>query len=344
MGLWFQVEAHLRPLQPEEFPTSAPLDDDRMVVYAEETLGQMVRASWRGLYAPLAAAGLAADFMRLFAGPGRPRAARVRQFYAAYGPLRETRVIEGEEVPAWAAHLATEHRSSLSGEARLFVCEPLWWVRRRAREVRRTYDLYLALRADDPESLRSLLPRISEGMRLLSLDIEDGQVVPYVAEEGPKPPGRRRVGSVAVERQQDAISSGRPRRPLTDEECRWWGRSLLAAQLTRGEQGSDMKWYLEDPQGESSQHPEVASGVAGLVRGHRFRDLLAAIYVQLGMMVSRSKVYQVCPGCGGPFHPSDGRQKYCDPRCGDAARQRLIYRIPVLPRARQGRRKRARSS
>ena len=96
---------------------------------------------------------------------------------------------------------------------------------------------------------------------------------------------------------------------------------------------------MEDPLGESSQHPEVASGVAGLVRGHRFRDLLAAIYVQLADMVCDSKVYQVCPGCGGPFHPTDGRQKYCDPRCGDAARQRLFYRQPGQARARKPTRK-----
>jgi hypothetical protein len=343
VGLWFQLEADLRPLRSEEFPGFAPVDDDRMVVWAETAPHGILRMRDRGWYAPLRASDLSAHFMRLFAGAGRPRAARVREFYARYGALKETSPADHGEIPAWAAHLPPESRASLADEARLLLCEPLWWVRRRAREVRRTYDLYLALRADDPQSLRALLPRVPEGMHLDRLKIEDGHIIPYVAEEEPKRSGRRRVGSAAVEQREESISPERPRRPLTDEECRGWGRWLLAEQLSRGEQGSDMKWYLENPQAKSLWHPQVASGVPGLVRARRFRSLLAAIYVQLADMVSDSKVYQICLGCGGPFHPSDGRQRYCDPRCGDAARQRLFYRQPGKARARKPRGKATRS-
>lgn len=201
----------------------------------------------------------------------------------------------------------------------------MWWVRRRAREVRATYDLYRALRTDDPQGLRALLPTVPKGMRLERLEIEDGHIIPYVAEEEPKSTGRRRAGSAAMEQRIDHLPSERPRRSLTDAECRWWGRQLLAQQLTWGERGAEMKWYLEHPPAESSQHPEVASGVPGLVRARVFPNLLTAIYLQLG---DRGEVYKVCPGCGGPFYRGDGRQKYCDPRCGDAARQRLIYRQP----------------
>lgn len=200
-----------------------------------------------------------------------------------------------------------------------------------------------ALRADDPQSLHALLPRVPEEMRLYRLEIEDGHIIPYVAEEVPKRSGHQRAGYAAVEQREDSISPERPRRPLTDEECRWWGRWLLAEQLSRGEQGSDMKWYIENPRAKSLWYRQVTSGVPGMVRARRFRSLVAAIYVQLGGLVSDNEVYRVCPGCGGPFHPADGRQRYCDPRCGDAARQRLVYRQPGEVRARRPRGKTTRS-
>jgi len=336
LGLWFQVECELRPLRPEEFPAAGSVDDDRMVVFAEESAGGMTVPRWRGLYAPLAALALTPDFIRLFADPGRPRAARVREFYATYGPLRETTLVQGTVVPAWANRLAPEAQRALSPEARLLLCEPLWWVKRRARELRLVYDLYLALRADDPQGLRSLLPSVPQGVRLVGLAIEDGRITPYVADEGPAPKGRRsRAGSVALGRAEEVLPAGTPLRPLSDEECRSWGRQLLAGELSKGERRSQLDWYVEDLSAQGASHPDLASGVMGLVRTRRFDDLTAAMYVQLAEMMARGEVFSTCPGCGGPFHPLHGRQKYCHPRCGDADRQRRVYRKPRQPRAKR---------
>jgi hypothetical protein len=49
------------------------------------------------------------------------------------------------------------------------------------------------------------------------------------------------------------------------------------------------------------------------------------MYLQLGDLVARHALLRECEGCRRLFHPARIDQRFCDSRCGDAARQREYY-------------------
>jgi len=120
-------------------------------------------------------------------------------------------------------------------------------------------------------------------------------------------------------------------RPMTEEEARHWGRVVLAGQLNAAEQRSYRVWVDRAqllPQAYS--RPGAPDGSApeksmDLVRVRGFRGLTTAIYLQLGELLERDAVLRHCPGCQRLFYPARSDQIYCDPNCGDAARQRQRY-------------------
>ena len=329
-GLWFQVEASIRPLEPWERPAWSLVPDHRMVVFAERTASRMVGPRWVGIYSPLDTPALSADFMRLFGGGQLPRDQRVAEFYRTHGALSPKAVVDGEESGAWVARLSPQARRLLSAEARLRLCEPLWWVAEQAREMRLFYDVYRALAVGDLPSLRSMLGGVPQGEEVRGVRLAPTGISLLTAEAEPeqKTQGRRRAGSAAVERPTTSVGADVPRRPLTDDECHTWGYRLLADRLTVAQQQSSVKWMV-DEEGGSYQ----------LVQGRTFPDLVVAMYLQLGDMMARSELYRTCQGCGGPFWSRGGKQKFCDTLCGDAYRQRRFYRHPQ-PRAASSRRRR----
>jgi hypothetical protein len=315
LGLWPQLQITLRALEPWERPALGGTADDRMAVYARMIAGDMALPDWVGIYTPLANPDLLADFMRIFGRPRPPRDSQVIRFYREYGPLYLASEADG--MPAWAELLSETDRRRLTSEARL-MSEPVWWLMLKAREVARAYDLYLALKEDDPAAVRGLLRGIPEGVRLNRFEWQQGEIIAYIAEEEPAPP-RGRAHSAAVEQplSRDHAPSGL--HPLADEEYCQWGKRLLADRLSLGDRGSRPGWRLSEL---PSLPIEVTTAVPGLVRSRTFDNLLAAMYLQLGEMVTRGEVLGECRGCGGRFRTTHRGREYCDRYCSDAARQR----------------------
>ncbi len=314
-GLWVKIEASLRPLEPWEKPSWCPVPDDRMVCFGERGRGGMLAPPWVDTYSPLDTPSLPADFMRLFGGERMPRDDRVVEFYRRYGHVGNQKTLQ--ESPVWLDRLSARARSQLSEEARLGLCEPLWWVAEEARQMRLCYELYRAFIREDLSSVRALLGEVPQGEEVRGIRLSPTGISLLTAEAEPevKSRGRRRAGPAAVERPAESVSAQVPRRPLNDQECYRWGWRLLADQLTVAQERSSVNWLVEEEEGRCR-----------LVKGRRFRDLVVAMYLQLGEMMDRRELYRTCRGCGGPFWPARGKQRFCDPRCGDAYRQRRFYR------------------
>jgi hypothetical protein len=280
------------------------------------------------------------DFLHLFGGQRAAPEKEVEQFYARYGCLHEQVKIEGKEVPAWVERLAPEDRKQLSSEARTSLCEPIWWLQERARDLRLTYELYLALKERRTAALRAMLGGVPEGKRIMGMGITRGTVIRTVTDDEPG----RKVGSFSLETDAAEESGGnstddparaviraRSLRPLGEEECRYWAGLLLASQLSIGEEGSKRRWSPYVPISESLTPKEQrtlgqpTAGSVGLVRYLSSENLLAAMCVQLGEVVYNDTVLRQCPGCNRLFYRRHGKQSYCSPSCGDAARQRGYY-------------------
>jgi hypothetical protein len=315
-SLWERVEVSLRPLEDWERPVSGSGAEDRVIVIAREPGSHLPVAHGVGVYQPLEELSLLPDFMRLFAGTSRPRAARVIGFYGRYGALRQRITLEGELLPAWAGRLSAAARARLTPDAR-WLEEPGWWVEEQARELRLGYALYGALQEDNLVALRGMLGGVPEGKRIDRFALEAGQIKSYVADEevlpGEQP--RPRAGSAAVEQPGDAYPPGTPLRALTDEECRREGGRLLTAQLSAAMDRFSTTWSTQI----------TSDGRARLVRFRTFPDLVTVMWEQLGDLIARGASYPICRGCGGAFLPT-GKQRFCDKLCGDAWRQRHVYR------------------
>lgn len=322
-GLWFQVDATLRPLEQSERPAWCLMPDDRMVVFGGQAGSSMAAVRWTGIYSPIDTPALAADFMRLFGGASLPKDQRVIEFYRDYGPLRQKAQTDEGETGAWVARLSAAARRELPAEVRLLLCEPLWSVAEVGREMRLFYEVYRALASDDLASLRSMLGGVPQGEEVRGVRLAATGVSLLTAEAEPvqKPERRRRSSSAALERPTTSVPADVARRPLTDAECRRWGNQVLADQLTAAQHHSSVKWMVDDEPGGYR-----------LVRGRTFPDLVVAMYLQLGDMMERGKVYRTCEGCDGPFWSEGGKRKFCDTLCGDAYRQRRFYRH-TRPRA-----------
>jgi hypothetical protein len=260
--------------------------------------------------------------MHLFGREQAPSDDEVVAFYRRYGPLGGPADADGgQPVPAWTARLAPEDRERLPMEVLRFACEPLWWVREQARELRLTYDLYVGLRADDLPSLRRLLGGAPVGKRIDGIHILQGQLFRDVADvqvpSGATPdPG---VGRQLAELE-----------PMSGKDCRRWAAALVARQLTRAEarvaRSWEMDWSTDVP--PTPPGPDSGGEELDVVRVLHCLDLMAAAYLHLGELVQQRAALRQCPGCSRLFYPGRANKQYCSAACGDATRQRTYYRRP----------------
>jgi hypothetical protein len=318
-------------------PFGFDLRDNRMIEFFARA-GNKVWIDGMDLepYAPLREPDLLGQFLHLFGREQLPSDAKVIRFYARYGPVRERVLVEGERLPAWALRLEPEDQERLCDQARLCLCEPLWWLRESAQELRLTYDIYLALKEKRLTYLRSFVADLPPEKRVRELQIVAGKVVretmdAYVPSRGKtadSPPVRPRS-------QAERKGSRLAWRIQVDEACVRLATGLLANQLNKAEAKSRRHWTnpwqavvdLEKDRPLGDWRPESLQ----LVRARTVDDLVAAMYLLLGELVAQGTALRHCPGCGRLFHPRRTNQEYCDARCGDAARQRLHYRRPDRP-------------
>jgi len=326
-GLWPRVRATVRPLNDWEIPLGGHVRDYRMVEFSQLQKGMHV-PDWTGLYSPLGEPALFEEFLRVFGGEERPSDSSVIRFYARYGPLWEFVMRDGQRFPAWAERLDPEHQAKLPDEARLLLCEPLWWLGERAEELRLTYDLYMALKDNRLTALAGILRAVPRGKKTIGMAIVAGRLVRDIVDE--KEVGKARVGSFSVERHEvDSKSRGAGLRRLTDEECKRWANVFVSTQLNAAEERSRRRWVLDEPVplappgGERTGKPR--SGSLNLMRARSVEDLTTALYLHLGDLVEQEAVLRQCRGCRGLFRPGRSDQEYCSARCGDAARQRGYY-------------------
>jgi hypothetical protein len=326
-GLWPRVRATVRPLNDWEIPLGGHVRDYRMVEFSQFKEG-MHAPDWTGYYFPLSEPALFEEFLRVFGSEGPPSDDSVIRFYARYGPLWEYCMRDGQRFPAWAERLDPERQAKLADEARLLLCEPLWWVGERAQELRLTYDLYVALKDNRLTSLAGILGTVPRGKKIIGMELVAGRLIRDIVDE--KEIGKARAGSFSMERHEvNSKSPGGDMRRLTDDECRRWANVLLSTQLNAAEERSQRKWILYEPipvastGGERSGKPRSES--LNLVRTRSVEELTTALYLHLGDLVEQVAVLRECLGCHGLFRPGRSDQEYCSARCGDAARQRGYY-------------------
>jgi hypothetical protein len=322
-------------------PAGAGVMDNRVVECWRTLESDVPMLDATELYSPSSDFDLLGRFIQVFAGEQAPADEAVIEFDGRYGPLLESVTVDGKRVAAWTRRLEEQDQLKLSEEARSGLCEPLWWVRERALEVHLTYDLYAALQGDKISSLRALLGGVPAGKRILSMYILAGRIMRDLVGEEEVGKGedrsrhegivRRAPGSFAWDSfavgEQPAESA---LRALTDDECRYWARTLLAGQLNLAERGTRREWTPTDyflPQAWAKGEPDGAepSGGLGLVWGCRFESLTAAIYLQIAHLAQRNITLRQCPGCQRLFYSRRRNQLYCDAYCGNAARQRAHY-------------------
>jgi len=188
-GLWPRVQARIRPLYDWERPPEVAPGDERMVEFFRHRAGttELNNIDW---YFPLRERDLVGEFMHLFGGETEATDAKVIDFYARYGPLREWVRRENGTFPTWGLRLESQAQEQLPSEARARLCEPLWWLRERARELRLTYDLYRALKENRVAFIRALIGGVPQGKRLIGLSILGGRIIRDVTDDD-----GRKVGS-----------------------------------------------------------------------------------------------------------------------------------------------------
>jgi len=326
-GLWPRVQARIRPLHEWERPPDADPRDQRMVEFFRHRGGTMelTDTEW---YSPLRERDLVGEFMHLFGGEIEATDEKVIDFYARYGLLRERVRRDGGIFPTWGLRLESRAQEQLPSEATALLCEPLWWLRERARELRLTYDLYRALKENRVAFVRALTGGIPQGKKLVGLSIDGGRVIRDVTDDD-----GRKVGSFSIEQlpagEEGEENEGQQLRQLDDDECVGWGNDLLAAQLNIGEQRSVRRWsrllLVSGPAGRGGPDGDPPEQAMLLVRSRAARDLLGAMYLQLGELADEASAMRQCDGCRRFFFPKRIDQRFCDSHCGDAARQRAYY-------------------
>jgi hypothetical protein len=327
-GFWPRVQARIGPLTTAEAPASTDTPDDRIVEFFVRERTQ-VWLDWpeSEAYAPLRETGLLGSFLSLFGRDEAPPDPEVIGFYAKYGPLGEWVDCNGVRTPAWALRLRAEDQRNLRVEARLMLCEPVWWLRERARELRLTYDIYAALAERRADLLRSIVGELPQGKEI-RLEITAGRVVPIVSDlpdlltppsPGPSMPRSRR----------SRAASRAARRAQVDQHYIRLCTGLLARQLNSAEDRSTRRWANSNTVAVDLDKDKPLGKRApvspDLTRVRIVDSLTAAMYLQLGELVAQQMALRHCPGCGRLFYPRRATQAYCDSRCGDAARQRAYY-------------------
>lgn len=339
LGIWPQVEATIRLAEEWELSGATGVADTRVVEFYRTTDSGMHVIHDTGCYSPLREPDLLGDFIHVFAGSQPPSDRAVISFYRRYGPMRDQVTVDGELIPAWAAGLEPAVRQSMTAVARLGLCEPLWWVRELANEVRLTYGLYDALREGRSRAVRMLLGGVPAGKRIVGVGMLAGRIVRDVT-AAPEPgtedstpearAARRSAGSVSLDLLPAGGESTTGERPLDEAEARHWGLTLLAAQLNRAERKTRREWIPRNqllPQVWGKGEPvKVKVGKPALVWTCRFEGLSTAIYLQIAGLAQRSIGLRQCPGCQRLFYSLRHNRRYCDKYCGDAARQRKYYR------------------
>lgn len=339
-GLSFRVDARIRSLRDTEVPLDAVIEDHRMVEYHRSS-GKPQTAGPRpprlvhgpsavGIYSPLRELGLLEDFTQLFGNDQLPSDGEIMDFYRAYGPLRDSVVIEGRSRPAWLARISSEARTELIQDTTTQFCEPLWWLHERGREVRLTHDIYVLVRDREYDALRQLFGAVPAAKRVVGISILAGRIVRDLVDEADI--GSKKPGSVDFEEDEAGLAdtSGRSR-ALSDDECAWLGTWFVAQQLNIGETGSRRHWDVALPwAAEALAKPGELLGkpskdALDLVRVRSADSLTAAMYLQLGEAVEEHVLLRACRGCRRLFYPKRIDQQYCDAHCGDAARQRRYY-------------------
>ncbi len=215
------VQARIRKLREGEAPASGAVDEHRMVEYfkggGNTTLIDPVALSD---YLPLQERDLLITVLHLFGREQSPSDDEVVAFYRRYGPLAGPVSIDGAPLPAWVARLQPADRERLPMAVIRFACEPLWWVREQARELRLTYNLYLGLRDNDLPSLRRLLGGVPAGKQIANIYIVEGQLFRDVADaQAPSNTvGDSRSGPEPAELQ-----------PMSGKDCRLWAAAFGGA-------------------------------------------------------------------------------------------------------------------
>lgn len=323
IGRWPRVRARVRRLQQGEVPAVTALGDDRMVEYFREN-GPKLDADTTGLkpYTPLRDPDLLSELLRTFARDEAPSEAEVVAFYRHYGPLGGWWGEDTFIYPAWAQGLAAEDRSRLFADRRMLLAEPLWWVRREARGLRLTYELYAGLRQERVDSLRSLIGEVSPGKRLVGVHILAGQLFRDVSDD---PPSEAEADPAPPAAAKEAVA-----RLKRESLYRQLAARLLTHQLNLAESRSRRRWveHWVDAQARRGDRPLGRRRPDTLepVRVRQVDTMLAAAYLQLAEIVSQQAALRQCPGCRGLFFPRRTNQHYCTARCGDAARQRAYHR------------------
>jgi len=300
-GPWPQVRARLRPLEPFETQAGSQPEDSRMVEFWKQE-GDLPLPDTIGEYSALDTPSLLGDYIHVFGRDEAPPDRDVIDFFAAYGPLWERSWQSGLPSPLWAEELDERDRGRLSVPAQLALCEPVWLLKQRARELRRAYQLYLALRGKGLPALRALLGGgLEQGRRIADIRLLEGELIRDTEPDGSSSPtGMRRL------------------RPVPEWECRLHANALLSEQLSRGEAGLRRYWDV--------LWPAVSEDTwMSLTRGRMLESLTAALFLQLAQLVEENAVLTQCQGCGRLFHPGRRDQVYCSVRCGDATRQRGYY-------------------
>jgi len=343
LGLWPQVRARLRPAHPWELPAASAASDTRIVEFWRIKKGGWAGAGVPvldhvGWFRPLADPDLLGRFLHTFGSQAAPADREVITWYREGGPLWETAMVEGRQLPRWAERLEPEQREQLAPEVRAGYAEPLWWVREQALELQVCYDLWAGLRRGQAGALRALLGGgVPEGKVLAALYLLAGRLVRSLVEESEVGTGRAGSFSIITE-----PATARPRlRPLSDEESRRWARIVLARRLNAAERKRWREWLLPEEalawerlDGEERAQALIAG--ADLVRSPHFEGLTTALSLLLGGLLEQGLVLPHCQGCHRLFHPSRKGQHYCSRRCGDANRQRRIYRPAKRARAEAG--------
>jgi hypothetical protein len=112
------------------------------------------------------------------------------------------------------------------------------------------------------------------------------------------------------------------REPQNDEEyleqATVWVAELVSAGLRGCEHVVSAACGFRDPQGDGAP-----IGAPGVFLGDVHPPTLeAAAYLHLSdLMLSQVKLAE-CPGCGRPFNPRSGKQKYCTEACANTSRWR----------------------
>jgi len=318
----YGVQARIRRLREGEAPAGGAVDDQRMVEYFKgEGNAALIDQVAFSDYLPLQERDLLTTVMHLFGREQSPSDDEVVAFYRRYGPLGGAVSTNEGVFPPWAARLRPADRERLPMEVIRLACEPLWWVREQARELRLTYDLYLGLRDNDLPCLRRLLGGVPAGKRIADIYIVEGQLFRDVVDEKGPPSAEGEPGSGREPAELE---------PMSGKDCRLWAAALVARQLTKAEAHVARSWQISWPIDAPPRSPEPDSSGEDLVvvRVVHCHDLMAPIYLQLGELVQQRAVLRQCPGCSRLFYPGRANKQYCSPACGDATRQRTYYRKP----------------